>query len=73
MKIRPDNVSGEEGLLVAVILQATKDYQSRDVLTRGAAAVYFLSDDYRGHLDWLGLPDDRLPERVINGRSYDNE
>lgn len=52
--------SGNRALLAAIIGQAALDLADGD---HGAAA-YFLSDLYRGHLQYLDLPDDLLPAGV---------
>lgn len=52
--------AGPRALLVAVIGRAALDLAAGDV----AAAVYFLSNDYRRHVELIGLPADYLPVGV---------
>ena len=62
-----NNLRGEEGLITAVIFQATKDLETR--AHRDSALEYFRSDLYRNHVTWLGLPPDIRPmqfERFIS-------
>ena len=53
-------MTGETGLLTAVIHQAWIDYFRGDI----SAHRYFEGDTYREHLDWLGLPVGWMPEGV---------
>ena len=57
------NLNGPEGLLLAVIDLAVKDYSSGGRYAASAAA-YFNSVDYRIHLEALGLPADWKPTAV---------
>lgn len=52
--------TGPRALLSAVIARAALDVAAGDV----AAAVYFLSNDYRRHVELIGLPADYLPAGV---------
>lgn len=54
---------GPRALLSAVIATAALDLDRGGGPARSAAR-YFLSDLYRGHLAWLGLPPDFLPAGV---------
>ena len=52
--------TGPRAVLAAVIGQAALDLAAGDV----AAAVYFLSNDYRRHVELIGLPAHYLPAGV---------
>lgn len=55
-----EGLNGARGLLVAVVAQATADLAAGDP----TAAAYFMSEQYRGHLTWLDLPAEWLPDGV---------
>jgi hypothetical protein len=54
-------VTGERGLLLAVIGLAYRDLQFGTEDERLDAQRYFSSQAYRHHLDMLGLPGDMRP------------
>ena len=60
-KIKVKSVSGERGLLCAVIAAAVNDVVSGNLKQRNSALVYFSGDVYQHHLKWLNLPADWLP------------
>lgn len=60
LKAKIMGVTGPSGLLVSVI-----DLAARDARAGMEDAIdYLRSDWYREHLDWLGLPNDWLPDGV---------
>lgn len=62
--MRPkQNLNGPQGLIVAIIDQATKDFKIGGRAAK-SAREYFDSDLYQHHLQVLGLPSDALPEIV---------
>lgn len=57
----PKGLAGERALMVAVIRQAVIDFNTGPDDLQLDAAKYFVSDYYRQHLAWLGLPEHWLP------------
>jgi hypothetical protein len=57
------NLSFEEGLVTAVIALAANDASKAE--HRNDALEYFQSETYKTHLQFLGLPDDFLPEGLV--------
>lgn len=65
IKRKPQAVTGEAGLLLAVIDRAVADAAGRgDALSREEARRYLAGGEYVKHLDWLGLAHDRLPVAI---------
>ena len=67
MKSTRGNLTGVNGLLLAVIDQALRDYQGGGAHKQSAAA-YFRSNLYKHHVTALGLPADIVPTVLQNGR-----
>jgi len=63
-KLTTYGLTGERGLLAAVILQALKDFTEGGPELRRDAAAYFASDTYRHHMQSLGLPDHWQPQAL---------
>lgn len=61
---------GERALLAAVIGLAVRDYLAGDEQQSEDAAAYFMSKEYRNHLQWLDLPDDYIPQALGIGGVY---
>lgn len=61
-KLSHSGCSGERGLLVAVITQAVNDATGRNDEHKATAEQFFMSEQYRNYLTWLGLPVDWQPE-----------
>lgn len=59
---RLNDLTGERGLLTAVIAQAVKDTTQGNKEQRADAWAYFAGEEYEHHLQLLGLPWDWLPE-----------
>lgn len=59
---RASNLSGELGLIAAIISRATLDYCFGNERESESAAAYFMGKAYADHLSWLDLPPDWLPE-----------
>ena len=57
-------LTGDRGLVVAIIAQAVRDYYSRNSQDKASAVSYFASPWYQEHLNWLGLEPTMLPEGV---------
>lgn len=57
----PKDLSGCQGLLLAVIATAARDALSTNKATRRDALKYFRGDTYKRHLQLLDLPSDALP------------
>lgn len=62
-KIRTNNLTGERGLFIAVIVRAEADIAAGNEHADDALD-YFKSDNYRCDMRLLGLDPDLLPERV---------
>ena len=61
------NLTGVNGLLLAIIDQALRDYE-RGGVHRPSAVLYFQSNLYRHHVTALGLPADILPTILQDDR-----
>lgn len=54
-------LTGETGLLLAVMATAANDLADGSERMRQDAASYFAGPVFREHKDWLGLPLDWMP------------
>ena len=58
---RTQKLSGPEGIVAAVVAQATRDALYGEEHDKRDALRYLRSDTYRSHLTALGLPDTWIP------------
>ena len=61
------NLAGVNGLLLAIIDQALRDYE-RGGAHKQSAVLYFQSNLYRHHITALGLPADIVPIALQSDR-----
>lgn len=65
-------LNGPDGLLLAVIDQAVRDFKQGGAAAK-SAQIYFNSSTYQHHLSLLGLPSDMLPTALKGKINMQNE